>query len=160
MGKLQGFFELQEPEDLLDKLEYDYRRLLKASRDIYAFTAFDFFVTAYHVLDWLYPGNENENWQKRKDLKDKHVILRICDNIASGVKHFKVEFKRHTYVQHADYADIAPQSNDFQENSYFIELDGEAAERFGPKIKCEDLAEKVLDFWQNHFSANNDYVNG
>jgi hypothetical protein len=54
-----GFFELQSPLDLLNKMEADYARLSRNPLDTYA--AFDFFVAAAHLPEWLgkvrcYPG--------------------------------------------------------------------------------------------------------
>ena len=48
----EGFFELQTAQDLLAKLRHDFDRLKKSPMDSYA--AFDFFVTAYHMLEWGY----------------------------------------------------------------------------------------------------------
>ncbi len=50
----QGFFEIKTPQDLLDKLKREYMHLQKSTlnQDI----AFNFFITAEHISDWLYPG--------------------------------------------------------------------------------------------------------
>lgn len=62
----QGFFELKTAQDLLDKLKREYMQLQKSplNQDI----AFNFFITAEHMPDWIYPDVENvEN--KNKDKK-------------------------------------------------------------------------------------------
>jgi hypothetical protein len=48
-----GIFGLTSPRDLLDKLMYDFKRL-KADEGQQAmlYTAYDFFVTAYSLVDW------------------------------------------------------------------------------------------------------------
>ena len=46
-----GFFDLRSPVDLLDKMRRDFKRLRAAPKDTYA--AFDFFVTASHMHEWL-----------------------------------------------------------------------------------------------------------
>jgi len=146
MSRFQGFFNLQEPKDLLAKLEYDYKRLQNSPRDTYA--AFDFFVTGYHILDWLYPDDE----QKRRQETERHIILQVCSHIANGIKHFQAKARWHKSVIHAD---VAFQSDMSQENAsqaedLVIELGGEAASHFGTDVKCLDLATKVLEFWQEY----------
>ena len=54
---IKGFIPLQTPKDLLAKLEHDLGRMEADPTDAYA--AFDFFVTAEHVLDWLHPDSAN-----------------------------------------------------------------------------------------------------
>jgi hypothetical protein len=49
MPRFTGFAELQTPCDLLRKLQHDISRMAADSGDSYA--AFDFFVTAEHLLD-------------------------------------------------------------------------------------------------------------
>jgi hypothetical protein len=61
----KGLFELRTATDLLAKLERDLIRLQSNRLDGDA--AFDFFVTAYHMLDWLYPGNAR-GWARAKQV--------------------------------------------------------------------------------------------
>jgi hypothetical protein len=44
-----GFAELRIPRDLVKKLQFDLKRVLESPQDQYA--AFDFFVTAEHIVD-------------------------------------------------------------------------------------------------------------
>ena len=46
MSRFGGFFALGTPADLLKKLRHDF-----------SYAAFDFFVTAEHLLDWKYPDD-------------------------------------------------------------------------------------------------------
>src|ERR1700674_5392518 len=94
---LEGLFELRTVDDLLKKLESDYGRLCDSGVDTYrAYTAFDFFVTAEHMLDWQYPGGTNKG--RRAQEKKSEVLLQICSHVANGFKHFKVEDGRHKSV--------------------------------------------------------------
>ncbi len=54
MGDQKAWFELRTPADLLAKLKADGERLRAEPADSHA--AFDFFVTAWHLADWVYPG--------------------------------------------------------------------------------------------------------
>ena len=72
MGQFKGFFELQKPADLLAKLRHDYKRLQSMPTDTYA--AYDFFVTGYHMLDWLYPDPDPSNKKRREQAKQEYSL--------------------------------------------------------------------------------------
>ncbi|MEJ7605694.1 MAG: hypothetical protein WKF37_05380 [Bryobacteraceae bacterium] len=88
MAKRKGAFSLQCPEDLLKKLEHDLGRLHANPLDQYA--AFDFVVTAEHMLDWVYPDHPQSNWKRRAEERNNSKLLQITSHIASGAKHFIV----------------------------------------------------------------------
>ncbi len=54
----KGFFTFTTAKGLFLKLEHDLAEVQRKPSDPY--TAFNFFVTAEHLLDWLYPGKANE----------------------------------------------------------------------------------------------------
>jgi hypothetical protein len=147
MSSFKGLFELQSPQDLFKKLEHDYARLQQSPLDQYA--AFDFFVTAEHMLDWLYPNDS----QKRKGIRDDSVLIQVCSHIANGSKHFVATDKRHVSVKDARKHEGAFQRDVFQSNAFDvprlrIDLQGEAAQEFGDSIDAFELAGKVLSFWK------------
>lgn len=142
------FYNLATPEDLFRKLEYDYQQLQVADRDTFEYFAFNFFITAYHMLDWIFPGNKNKD--KRKSEENCHVILQICSHIANGVKHFILDNLNLHSVTYTDYVDVPPQMEANEPNDFYIKLDGEAARLFGNRVKCIDIARKVIEFWSNH----------
>src|SRR5262245_41569217 len=95
---MRGFGQLDTPRHLLAKLTHDYSRMLLGPGDQYA--AFDFFVTAEHMVDWVAPGYANK--PTRTALRESDPLLQVVSNIASGSKHFIAEDKRHHHVQHVD----------------------------------------------------------
>jgi len=82
-GNFKGFATLQSAGDLLQKIRHDHERLRSAPEDVYA--AFDFFVSAYHMLDWLHPNEA----AARKAEEEGNVLLQVCSHIANGAKHFQ-----------------------------------------------------------------------
>ena len=50
---MKGIFNLASAPDLLKKLEADYKRVTCDPLNSYA--AYDFVVTAWHLLEWQYP---------------------------------------------------------------------------------------------------------
>jgi hypothetical protein len=142
MPMVEGFFELQTAKDLLRKLQHDSDRLKKSPVDSHA--AFDFFVTAYHMLEWKYPNGDGrtqtylENW------------FQVCRHLANGAKHFQAvrgNSVKNTLV-HKGAFDQNAFSHAFDVSELRVELDGEAAREFGPSIGVLELADKVLHFWQ------------
>ena len=153
MGRLTGFGRLQTPEHLLGKLRHDYSRIQQEPGDEYA--AFDFFVTAEHLLDWLWPGQINRS--RREQFRSSDPLLEVTSHIASGVKHFVAEAKHHQSVGHADVAPAAF-SDAFDPGAFqtsdelFVTLDGRAEAQFGPKIGVRPLGARILAFWENYFA--------
>jgi hypothetical protein len=151
--QFKGLFDLQSPQDLLKKLGHDLERLTNSPLDQYA--AFDFFVTARHMPEWLYPGEPNR--KKRADLERSSPFLRVCAHIADGSKHFEATAQKHrsiqgTAVQEGAFQRSAFQSDAFQVDALIIYFQRETAEALGIKeIECVELARRVLDYWQ-HFS--------
>lgn len=153
-----GFFELRSTDDLLRKLRHDLG-LLKADRTN-TYLAFNLFVTAEHMKDWLYPGKKNED--KRKALENSSVLLQTCSHIANGAKHFHVEARHHRTVADTERTGAhwpegywatgywAP--GHWAEGALVIELEGAATRALGTRITAVELAERVVGFWDSYFS--------
>jgi hypothetical protein len=103
---MHNFFDLQTPEDLLRKVEREYERW-KAD-PLNADFAWNFFVTAEHLRDWIYYQDMPTTGKKRPDLldhkapgdfKDTHLETRICSHLANGAKHFHLREERHHSVE-------------------------------------------------------------
>ena len=140
------FATLHTARDLLRKVRHDDDRLRSAPDDPYA--AFDFFVSAYHMLDWLHPDDD----ASRKAEEKGSLLLQVCSHIANGAKHFHATDKRHTSVADLYLEDGAFQGDAFQDDAFqvgglFVELDGQAAKTFGARLEAIDLAGRVLEHW-------------
>jgi hypothetical protein len=152
---MQGAFELETPRDLLEKLRYEFRNLEKDPNNSYI--ALNFFFTAEHMKDWVYPGRANE--QKRIDLQDANPILQIVSHLANGAKHYKVEAKHHKSVadmirfgSHFPEKNIPsgqPVPEHYPKGILKIQLRGDAEKQFGTRIGVVPFAKQVLDFWES-----------
>ena len=151
---LKGVFGLENPRDLLAKLRHDFLLLQRSPFDPYL--AYNFFVTAEHMLDWLYPGNTNRS--QRESLRSSEVLLQITSHLASGAKHFTALSNHHKSVSGS-----TPSAGWFPRNyfpkgffptGYFgqgtltVHLEGEAQASLGAAIMAVDLAERVLAYWE------------
>ncbi len=145
--RFKGFGSLKSPPDLLRKIQHDFQRLRVAPADTYA--AFDFFVSAYHLLDWLHPNDEAGRFAE----ENSQPLLQVCSHIANGAKHFEATKARHKSVQ-----DVVAQRGKFFGGPFFggdffstltIHLDGQAASLWGTEIAAVDLASVVLKFWES-----------
>lgn len=142
----KGFATLQTAGDLLRKAQHDYERLRSAPDDVYA--AFDFFVSAYHILDWLHPNDRTG----REDDERRSLLLQVCSHIANGAKHFQATAKKHTsvadvYSEEGAFQRDCFQADAFQVGGLVVELDGQAAQAFGTRLEVIDLARRVLEHW-------------
>jgi hypothetical protein len=145
---MKGIFSLTTPVDLFRKLEHDFELMQQDPKDQYA--AFNFFVTAEHMADWLHPGYENK--KKIKKIRDSEVVLQVTSHLANGAKHFQAQAKHHKSVVKAEKTGYFGPGY-FQEDYFgewlFVELTGEAAAELGKSIRVNELAKKVLDFWRD-----------
>src|SRR2546423_882387 len=87
-----GLFDLLTPADLLAKLRHDLARIESDRLDQYAL--FDFFVTADHMVDWLYPTDKPGRERERGN----SPLLQLCYHISSGAKHFRATNPAHRSV--------------------------------------------------------------
>jgi hypothetical protein len=85
---MEGVFELTTPAHLLGKLEREYERW-KAD-PVNSDFAWNFFVTAEHLPDWLARSDSQALGGKSINaFKHDGPLLRICSHIANGGKHFR-----------------------------------------------------------------------
>jgi hypothetical protein len=148
-----GSFELRTASDLFRKLEYDLKRVQNNPLDSYA--AFDFFVTAEHMIDWFYKDSDG----KKKSERNSNSLLQICSHIANGSKHFKATHPRHkavaaTTVHKGDFSqDFSPR--DFDVSRLEVELQGDAAAALGNTISALVLAAQITDHWKAKLVSDN-----
>jgi hypothetical protein len=153
MAKFSGLFELMSAPDLLRKLRHDFTRLQSNPLDQYA--AFDFFVTAEHLVDWFHPADESA----RRALRASDPLLQVCSHIANGAKHFEATAKHHTSVVDTSVHHGAFQRGAFQEDAFdvsklIVRLDGAAATKLGAQIEVLQLARRLLQFWEDLFRSS------
>jgi hypothetical protein len=147
MAEFRGFGELQSPRDLLIKLKHDLERMKNAPQDQYA--AFDFFVTAEHIVDWLHPSKAER--KAREDLRSNTVILRITSHIANGAKHFEATAKHHKSVVGIEkdrYVEAEYLDDGYFAEPLLIGLTEDEATAVGRSIiDAISLARLVLEYW-------------
>jgi hypothetical protein len=144
----QGLFELQKPADLVRKLQHDLGRIADSPQDQYA--AFDFFVTAEHILDWVHPHDK----AARESLRSGNPLLRITSHLANGGKHFQARAAHHQSVTGTEkdrYVEEGYVEEGCFDEPLVVHLsDNEAKEIGSQHIKVLDLAHKVVDFWKKN----------
>jgi hypothetical protein len=155
---MKGLGSLQSPEDLLEKLEYDRKRLEADPADVYA--AFDFFVTAYHMLEWIHPNrarNDPIQAAKRRLISGKNRLVTIAAELANGVKHFE-QFSYEGVADVETAGGYWPRGywaagywppGYWKEPRLIIKLTATEASFFGgaPSLVALDAARKLCAFW-------------
>jgi len=151
MPSFKGFALLQRPDDLVAKLAHDFERIRASPADAYA--AFDFFVTAEHIVDWLLPDSPGvDQSPARKSKTQSSALLRVTSHIANGAKHFEALAKHHDSV-----ADLQQQSGGFDP----LAFSPAAFKMHGLNVRLENgkvvhvltLAEDVLSYWQREIGS-------
>ncbi|HEY1716731.1 MAG TPA: hypothetical protein VGH42_00365 [Verrucomicrobiae bacterium] len=136
------FFDLKTPADLFRKLEGDFAALKASYQDTRI--AFNFFVTAEHLPDWL----------GKRDLIRQHAFLKIVSHIANGAKHFKLDATRHDSVTSTEKSRYMEEG--YYEPGYFHEpllihlSPDEASAMNTPTIDAVTLGRQVIEFWRRH----------
>ena len=143
MTRQPTFAKLLTPADLLRKAQSDLYRMADHMNDEYA--AFDFFVTAEHLVDWYLPDNRTA----QRKLRESEILLQITSHIANGAKHFIAKSKQHKSV-----IGIANQRSNYSETGndgevLFIEISPAEAEILGfQQIEAHKLALLVHAYWR------------
>lgn len=137
------YFALAQPLDLFRKMEADFATLSASPSD--SWLAFNFFVTAEHLPDWL----------GKRDLVKKNDLLRVVSHLANGMKHFTVDPERHRSVTGATeeaYVDEGYIEPGYVEDWLLVHLSPAEAGALGGKraIDVRELGQLVLNFWRPH----------
>lgn len=147
----RGIFNLRTTSDLFEKLNHDLGRMKKDRMDSYA--AFDFFVTAISMKDWI---NKNGGHFSGGTSNYDKQLWKTCDHIRNGSKHFEVN--SHRAVKETRPVDGAFSPNTFEPNAYHtsrlvVHLESEEAKDLGSVIDTVTLAEKVMDFLRKELDS-------
>ena len=140
-----GFFKLSGPVDLVFKMEHDLARLRKAPFD--AFAAFDFFVTAVHLPEWI----------KRSDLEwikpvwgPEAAIMCVCQQLGNGAKHPIIDQKLRggTEVRYGDPDSVSVDADGYAVGDLIIHLNAAESRVLGREtVSALEAAEMVMAYW-------------
>lgn len=160
----EGHFELKTPEDLLEKLRHDRERLqdgvciLRDDPREAHYAAYDFFVAAYHMAEWVWPAPAGERYSdERNQIIQDQVLLGIAGDLANGSKHFRLEdgpdhvSDKETYTE-GDYSVEDYAAADWDTDGLRMKLDGEAADAYGARTTATELADELIEFWEDTIS--------
>ncbi len=143
---MAGAFDLTTPRELLAKLGRELERLRAAPNDID--NAFNFFVTAEHLPDWLHPGNQGK--ARRKAIRDSELVLQVVSHLASGAKHFDHLNEHHQTAARSGvrHRHPNPMMRRIFTDVLGAQLTGDAVAALGTTwISALDLATLVHTYW-------------
>ncbi|WP_310345609.1 hypothetical protein [Pelomonas aquatica] len=84
-GNQIPFFGMEHARELLEKPEWEFERLREAPNS--RFTAFNFFVTAEHLLDWALP---DQSRKAREARRDSEAFLLVVSHLCNRAKHLRL----------------------------------------------------------------------
>jgi len=123
-------FRLETAPLLLEKLTRDLACFETWQND--ADKAFNFFLTADAILDWLYPGPAGQ--QQRADVRND-PLLEVVRELALGTN-LLLETKR---------------AGDPPQTVLTVELSGRAVQKYGRRMSAIDFARRVHAYWKAQF---------
>jgi hypothetical protein len=152
---LNGIFELQSADQLYGKLKRDYESLLAFPTD--SGLAFNFVVTAWHLTEWKFAKPLD-----RTSFCEKNPVLRVCEHLAIGAKHFSPDPRRHDSVSSTSRGGVWSRgglamgswANGSWAEWLVIELDGEAQRALGDQLRLDVFATLVMKAWEPVFRAD------
>lgn len=149
-----GLFELRTPVDLVKKLRHDLKRMEASPFDQYA--AFDFFITANSLIDWVHPDKTNprDNQKVRDDFRENNAALRVTAHLADGSKHFHAASPRRRSVvgtEKSRYVEEGYVEDGYFEESLLIQLSQKEAQELGASLlDAISFARQVVELWSKH----------
>ena len=157
---MAGVFDLKTPSDLFQKLGRELGRM-RATSDKrgdwgdHVDAAFNFFVTAEHMLDWTRPGRKARN--ERETMREANALTRITWDLASGAKHLELDDKhkagRGSGVMHS--VPPVPKFWFMDRPALVVTLTNRDMEELGLTqgwIKALELADRVHQYWGSRLS--------
>ena len=117
------------------------------------FVAFDYFVTAYHLADWVNPDSK----AARREFEAKEPRLVIVGQIANGAKHFEArawdevaELSTRDGYWGRGYFSLRYWSRRYRPRPRIVIVltDAEAARLGQPELEILDTAKRITAFWR------------
>ena len=160
----EGLFTLATIGQLFEKLGMDLKDLQADPHDVRR--AFNFFVTADHMVDWARPDKTFRDGERaRTELREQCWLLPLVYQISSGAKHFRALAPTHKSLagtktkSRAVFAE--PQIGTrkvFDKTTrltFTIELGPDVAQKYGKsEIDVPVLAAKVFEWWKGYMDKN------
>jgi hypothetical protein len=151
---MKGVFGLKSLSDLFMKLEWEYERL--SSEPTNPYFAYNFFVTAWHLIEWKYPDRKDS--PIRKKIRDQTPLMQICEHLAVGAKHFEPRSAHlNSVIDSAKgeaWAKGAWKPGAWKDDTWatclYVALSGDAKKLYGNSLKVQDLAREVMEYWKSN----------
>lgn len=142
----ENFFEIRSPRDLFKKAKRDF---VEMNSDLNTDNIFNFFVTAYHVMDYAKAQGKagQDAIEKMYDDED----FQMCNYLCNKGKHLKLDRGDPFQTRHsfgAVYGKAIYDEVKYDEGeSYSLIADGK-------KIDVTELGHRLLKKWDQFFTDN------
>jgi hypothetical protein len=147
MGK--GFFEIASPRDLLDKAKRDYEKM---KADTSTDTVFNFFVTTYHLVDYVKALGTVGN--SAIDQLYANADFKMCQFLCNKGKHIKLrssepyEAKHQPAIPGGTLGSFVLGVDRLGGLERFVLLDG------AQEINVIELGTRLIDKWEAFFATH------
>ena len=139
------FFELRTPRDMLEKAKREYNRL---RQQFNIDNVFNFFVTAYHIHDYVLKTNAVPQVDLEQFAKDQDI--RDCRDLCDKGKHLRLDKRADpsTIIWNGTIGGAPIGALPIGGGDKWVLFSGNR------EVDIEWLAERVLSKWESFFSAH------
>jgi hypothetical protein len=144
----ERFFDLRSPRDMLKKAEREHARL---NSDLSVDNIFNFFVTAFHIKDYVESTRDDLKQPVKDYLQDEDFVM--CRFICNKGKHLKLTFTPDRSTEMRRIPPAVPGAFCFNQ----VVFNGGPAVMFyvdGKEIRFRELAARVLEKWRAFFDQH------
>jgi hypothetical protein len=151
-------FGMSRPSEYLDKLEWEYERLMKAGAadaTELGYHTLNFLITAWHMTDWTYPyltASVKAKFPKLRDFQDwvknQSRELAATRDLATGGKHWRVDRNPDSQIETISVTQFHPSSpNGVIGDVWCIAIDGGL-------LRPDDFCQNIITFWTGVLKMN------
>jgi hypothetical protein len=151
-------FGLSQPHEYLDKLEWEFERMMKAgnatSREL-SYCAMNVAMTAWHMIDWTFdslPSATKAQFGQKSAfqgwVKKQSRVLSACRDVAMASKHLTVTKSPDPGVATIDehYAESGTFEDDYVDIEWKISIDGNM-------YSLDEFGRDLISFWQKYLES-------
>jgi hypothetical protein len=138
--------ELKTPRDILEKAK---RELIRLKAELNVDNVFNFFVTAYHIQDYI--KNSKSAPQANLDAFIKGSEIQLCKDMCNQGKHLKLSNKKNLNTTHLSgtFGGAPFGALPFNSSGMWLVMSDNQA------MEVEILANNVIKKWEEFFKDNN-----
>lgn len=137
------YFDLSSPQDMLDKAKFEFENM---KTNLSAYTIFNFFVTAFHIKDYV--CRHNSNYKDAIKILFKDEDFKKCEFLCNKGKHISIRSDFETNISSSRFGDTMFGELMFNEGRRYSIICGDT------QVNVLDLGNCILEKWELFFKQH------